>query len=680
MVVMVVFVILYLVVFQLHYTTKLEERLSKARAVDAQGSAAIQSVGYYILKALAEDYTNSAGQSSTTTSATSTTGIGKITGATGGAASGAEKKALESSPGAEPGAVTTAGGAGSGGGPVDYLHKAIFKKNSQTLNGVTVWYLIECNEGRFDLNRPWDYPPSLAETIEEKAKEGADGNVAGTGGAGDKSVEGLLNQADPTGRASKAFAKDKTSSRRKSGTGAGGKGTGSAADQAADAAVSEAEEEVSIEEFELPTEERRLETRQMLKWAIEAMYAWNTTYGFDYKSLAPNAGMLADQIEAYAYERRSQPYQNYIHLTSELLNLLPMFDASPEVYYGPTPVIPEGDEYFYDPNGEYRYKKDRFGNLEGEYIYAEDFLAEQQMQQEEIAGLRETYGLRQFETLPGFGSLGSPLTQNMKEYAEVEDEYGNISKKVPPQPLGLKDLFCTYSSGKININTAPFPVLYALLPLIITTEPGDASGLLHEKAEKIAMDIVRYRDSYQPVAEEDGGVGLPSATSATSGAAAVGAPTRKAPRDAQGNPIIGGRSGRAQAAADLLNSSGAAGMAGLTPEELAQLESGTGSDDETNYFTNLEQLKLIDGEEEGPDDYLSDKNAGVQMVNSEDRTPLQKVRHDYEQVMVFGGTYFTATLWSEIQDSPSFKTGYLTILRDVKKKRMEVIQWKEVER
>jgi hypothetical protein len=683
MVVMVVFVILYLVVFQLHYTTKLEERLSKARAASAQGSAAIQSVSYYILTAIAEDYTNSAAKSSSTTpTTTSTTGIGKITGGAGGASTGEKNDALQSSPGTEPGSVLAGSGAGGAGGPVDHLGKAILSPdgNSQSINGVSVSYVIECNEGKFDLNQLWNYAPSQAETIEDKAKEGAGAATAGTGGAGDKDVAGLLDKADPTGQASKALAKDKAAS-RKSRTGADGKGTGNAADQAAENTMSEAEEEITIAEFEPPTEERRLETRQMLAWAIDAMYAWNTTYGFDYKSLAPNSQMLADEIEAYAFERRSQPYANYIHLTSELLNLLPRFDASPEVFYGPMPKFPEGEEYYYEPNGEYRYKKNKFGKLEGEYIYDEDLQADDSMWREQIAGLRESYGLRQFETLPGFGSLGNPLTQNMKKCAEVEDEYGNIQQKRPPLPIGLQDLFCTYSSGKININTAPFPVLYALLPLIITTEPGDvSSGRLHSKAEKIAMDIWRYRQSYQPVAEENGGAGVPSTTSSTSGAASVGAPTRKAPRDAQGNPIIGGRNGRAQAAADLLSSSGASGMAGLTQEELSQLEGGTGADEETNYFTNLEQLKLIDGEDEGPEDYLSDKNAGVQMVSSEDRTPLQKVRHDYEQVMAFGGTYFTATLWSEIQDSPSFKKGYLTILRDVKKKRMEVIQWKEVER
>jgi len=59
MVVMVVFIILYLVVFQLHYSTRLEEKISRARSSDSLGASAIRSVSFSVLSLILEDLSNS---------------------------------------------------------------------------------------------------------------------------------------------------------------------------------------------------------------------------------------------------------------------------------------------------------------------------------------------------------------------------------------------------------------------------------------------------------------------------------------------------------------------------------------------------------------------------------------------------------------------------------------------
>ena len=76
-------------------------------------------------------------------------------------------------------------------------------------------------------------------------------------------------------------------------------------------------------------------------------------------------------------------------------------------------------------------------------------------------------------------------------------------------------------------------------------------------------------------------------------------------------------------------------------------------------------------------DYLNDQ--GVDSVELEKKSPLQKVLFDYKQVMDYKSNFFTATLKSKSDDSPAIKTGYLTVFRNVQKKRIEVVQWIELQ-
>ncbi len=643
MVVMVVFIILYLVVFQLHYTTRLEEKLSKARSADAQGSAAIRSVSYYILQLLAEDYQQGNQQNTTQARGTSPMMVGdsridRIDTGKKSSTSGSPGGKVVSSAGSAPSRVP-APGAGGGTSKYDYLHKNIFLPNNQTLNRTTVKIVLEDNERKFDLNRIWDYAPSQAETLsevneeqEKKADESED----------EKKMLELLDLADPSKKSSRALKKSKQMRGSKEGE-AG--------------AETEAEEEMMVPEWEPPDALRRQETVAMLGRAIDLMYRYNTEYGLDYRVMPPEPQVLADAIERYAFDRRSQQQQSYIHLTSELLNVLAMLNASPEVYYGPVPDIPPGEE-FYDRYQEFRYSKDEFGDLVGEYIYSDEMYAEErEIMQEQLSELKSLYG--EFANFPGFGRMGNPMTRNMKEFTEYEDEFGNIFLAVPPMPIGLKDLFCTYSTGKININTAPMPILYALLPLLIETEPDG-----EERAEEVARNIVLYRNMYQPAYDETD----PTSKEMMSGSS--GAPYRKV-SDAESS----------ESTRDLIAGLTNTGdLAGLSPEELAELSDEGSANYETNYFTNLSQLKLIDGEEGGPEDYLTDQGTAADTSELARKSPLQKVIHDYKKVMVFGSTYFQAILKSKTEDSPSIKTGYLTIYRDLRKRRLEVVQWKELQK
>jgi hypothetical protein len=669
MVVMVVFIILYLVVFQLHYTTKLEERLSRARSADALGSAAIRSIMFYIMELLAEDYQKGTQSSSSTASgATSGTGAGGTpTVAGGGTPAGGASAAKTAGPASSAGTDPTTAGASATGSPTwtDYLNKDLFLANEKNLNDTTVKIRIRDNERCFDLNRLWDYPPSEAETVSETNQDQAD--AAARQAAGNRGLSDVA-KADPTGQVSKALSGGKSTG-SKSTASSGSKSTSGARTTpgtAGAAASQTADEQASVVEFVPPSPEKRADTVKMLSNAIEYMYGFNTTYGFseEYKAMPPNAAMLAEAIERYCFERRSQNFQNYIHLTSELLNVLAMMGVEPElarkVYYGPEPVVLPGEDYF-DATGEFRYNRDDYGDLVGEYVNAEDLTADREAMQSQLAELQGMFGQYQDFSSLGFGRMGNPMTQGMKEYSEVEDEKGNVSLKVPPEPLGLKDIFTTFSTGKININTASAPVLYSLLFLIIDTEP-DGKGW----AETIAGNIQKYRDTYQSEYDDTDPIQSEQKTSS------AGAPHLTPSADGTKSPG-GPRKSQTGAA-------GPSNLTSLSPEELAAAaQSGGRSDYQTNYFTNLQQLKLIDGEDGTKDDYLTDKNASTS-VELAKKSPLDKVIHDYQQMMVFGSTYFTATLKAKTKDSSAVKTGYLTILRDIPQKRMEVIQWKELQR
>ena len=219
-------------------------------------------------------------------------------------------------------------------------------------------------------------------------------------------------------------------------------------------------------------------------------------------------------------------------------------------------------------------------------------------------------------------------------------------------PIGRQDLFTTFSSGKININTASVPVLYALLPSL--REGND------EEAENVALLINDYRFEYQEYEEEEAGAGVEGAEQTV--LKDLGQPKRPLPPE---EDELGGELD--------FNS-----MVGIDQMGLDGTGSSPMADVETNYFTNLEQIELVDGTTGDADDLLT-SDVGVDRVDAEDDPLLQRVLNDYRDVMCFAGTYFTIELKAKTQTSPLVKSGIMIIKRNVQEKLMEVVLWKELQ-
>ena len=118
-------------------------------------------------------------------------------------------------------------------------------------------------------------------------------------------------------------------------------------------------------------------------------------------------------------------------------------------------------------------------------------------------------------------------------------------------------------------------------------------------------------------------------------------------------------------------------MVGL--DQFGAADSGAAlADVDTNYFTSLEQIELVDGTAGDAEDLLT-SDAGVDRVEAEDDPLLQRVLNDYRKVMCFAGTYFTIELKAKSKGSPLVKSGILIIKRDAQNKLMEVILWKELQ-
>ena len=120
-------------------------------------------------------------------------------------------------------------------------------------------------------------------------------------------------------------------------------------------------------------------------------------------------------------------------------------------------------------------------------------------------------------------------------------------------------------------------------------------------------------------------------------------------------------------------------MVGL--DEMGLASSGASApmaDTDTNYFTNLEQIELVDGSAGDATDLLTSET-GVDRVDAQDDPLLQRVLNDYRNVMCFAGTYFTIELRAKTQGSPVVKSGIMVIKRNAQEKLMEVIFWKELQ-
>ena len=654
MVVMVVFVVLSMVVTQLTYYTAMEEQVARVRHGDIQGQDALYSVAQLVMAQLTEDlvqdYSEGGAQE---TPASSPAAPGEDAGAAGRAAgggggAGGRFVALETGP---QGAV----GAGGSSGNYDYLMEAIFNSQQHDVGEVKVKATIIDNERCFDLNRLFDYAPIPGE---EDALTGPGGALsgeelaemaAGTSGdteAGGKSLSeqirsrvGLINRDDDPQEA------------------------GEEANELEN--VAGLEDEVELTEFIEPTEEQQEATNLMLARAIEVMLSLNVdrefNYGVDETSIDYgiehyNSDQLARDIIDYVLARRTSDEQNRIYHVTELLNIP---SVTRELFYGPEPmdIPPEGIE---TPGG-FLLHRDEFGDLASTFIYDTDqeFIREQEA--DALSGLMDVFPgglpaeviMEHGREFPGIGGLNAnSLTRGMTGPAQVFDEEGYEYIEQPERPIGLREIFTTFSAGKININTASVPVLYALL---LSLKEGN-----EEEAETVALQINDYRFEFQQFEGEEG-VEAPEV-----GADALkdlGQPKRPLPpeEDELGEGLD-------------LNS-----MVGL--DEMGLASSGASApmaDTETNYFTNLEQIELVDGSAGDATDLLTSE-VGVDRVDAQDDPLLQRVLNDYRNVMCFAGTYFTIELRAKTQGSPVVKSGIMVIKRNAQEKLMEVIFWKELQ-
>ena len=654
MVVMVVFVVLSMVVTQLTYYTAMEEQVARVRHGDIQGQDALYSVAQLVMAQLTEDlvqdYSEGGAQE---TPASSPAAPGEDAGAAGRAAgggggAGGRFVALETGP---QGAV----GAGGSSGNYDYLMEAIFNSQQHDVGEVKVKATIIDNERCFDLNRLFDYAPIPGE---EDALTGPGGALsgeelaemaAGTSGdteAGGRSFSdqlrsriGLINRDDDPQEA------------------------GEEANELEN--VAGLEDEVELTEFIEPTEEQQEATNLMLARAIEVMLSLNVdrefNYGVDETSIDYgiehyNSDQLARDITDYVLARRTSDEQNRIYHVTELLNIP---SVTRELFYGPEPmdIPPEGIE---TPGG-FLLHRDEFGDLASTFIYDTDqeFIREQEA--DALSGLMDVFPgglpaeviMEHGREFPGIGGLNAnSLTRGMTGPAQVFDEEGYEYIEQPERPIGLREIFTTFSSGKININTASVPVLYALL---LSLKEGN-----DEEAETVALQINDYRFEFQQFEGEEG-VEAPEV-----GADALkdlGQPKRPLPpeEDELGEGLD-------------LNS-----MVGL--DEMGLASSGASApmaDTETNYFTNLEQIELVDGSAGDATDLLTSE-VGVDRVDAQDDPLLQRVLNDYRNVMCFAGTYFTIELRAKTQGSPVVKSGIMVIKRNAQEKLMEVIFWKELQ-
>ena len=654
MVVMVVFVVLSMVVTQLTYYTAMEEQVARVRHGDIQGQDALYSVAQLVMAQLTEDlvqdYSEGGAQE---TPASSPAAPGEGAGAAGRAAgggggAGGRFVALETGP---QGAV----GAGGSSGNYDYLMEAIFNSQQHDVGEVKVKATIIDNERCFDLNRLFNYAPIPGE---EDALTGPGGALsgeelaemaAGTSGdteAGGKSLSdqirsrvGLINRDDDPQEA------------------------GEEANELEN--VAGLEDEVELTEFIEPTEEQQEATNLMLARAIEVMLSLNVdrefNYGVDETSIDYgiehyNSDQLARDIIEYVLARRTSEEQNRIYHVTELLNIP---SVTRELFYGPEPmgIPPEGIE---TPGG-FLLHRDEFGDLASTFIYDTDQEFVREQEADALAGLMDVFPgglpaeviMEHGREFPGIGGLNAnSLTRGMTGPAQVFDEEGYEYIEQPERPIGLREIFTTFSSGKININTASVPVLYALL---LSLKEGN-----DEEAETVALQINDYRFEFQQFEGEEG-VEAPEVED--NALKDLGQPKRPLPpeEDELGEGLD-------------LNS-----MVGL--DEMGLASSGASApmaDTDTNYFTNLEQIELVDGSAGDATDLLTSE-VGVDRVDAQDDPLLQRVLNDYRNVMCFAGTYFTIELRAKTQGSPVVKSGIMVIKRNAQEKLMEVIFWKELQ-
>jgi hypothetical protein len=655
LVIMVVFVVLYLVIYQLYFSTKMEEHIAQSRYGESESTSACYSAGLFVITLLVEDLTKSSSQTADAAGASTA-----AAGASGGIPKASDiAKAGRGDAAGAGGTFSPLSPDGSGSGKnYDSLFENIFNPNVQQVGDISVKITLVDGERVFDLNQLFNYPTLEGEEV--SAEEGiglTEGEmVDAVTGAKDSSEAGkrLLDRAKQriadrkSGKAKTSGSTAKSSSKEgiaKVGESQTGELT------LAEEALSDYEEP----EFEIPDPLRVEAATRMVERAILMMFSINENqYGYRY-SRRYDAAMMAQRIVEYVLARRSAQYQNRIYLVSELLNLssesgTDPADITPEIFYGPWPRLTSTDEVMVGEG--FVLRRDEFNDIVPEYVYDDAYQASMEEEQQLLSELQQQFG--QFADFGGMGLgrlMGNPLTRGMHELPRAVDENGEEYVVEVPRAIGLKDLFTTYSTGKINLNTVAVPVLFGLL-----------LSLSEDEANTVALNVRDYRQRFQQEADEAGVEDVKSGSQAPD----LGQPKRKKKDETTTKSSASGASDIASAA-------------GLDPALADSLESSY-QDLELNYFTSIEQIELVDGTDEGRDDLIR-KDEGVKKVTTEENDSLyNRILHDLNKVKTFSSTYFNAELKAKPKNGASIKTGYLTVRRDTKKKMVDVVLWKNLQK
>lgn len=369
-VVLVVVVVLSIVIFQLTYTTKIEESIAENRKGFLELSYSLQSIARDVLVRLHDDWSQDIdGESAEEPAATGGTGTGGPAGAP---------------PGLGPGAGAGAGDAASGttseaAVAVDTRHEDSWAHPyQQSINGADVEVRILDGEGRFDLNQLFWYV-----VIDEE----------------DNPSTTAVGTDDP-----------------------GGAGAG--LDPAAPDDSDEDTDENNDDEFEedeepVPSDERIEMTKLMLARLIEAVVNQNEEYGFYYEEEdLDSPDLIAEEIVQMLLEEEKDEF-----LRVDALRLV----TQRELYYGPAdPRDEEEDEEedFEDDFGDDR----RSSGYRG---FGDEFGAEGEFGLGGLDGLDESSGYRESEF--GVEDVERPLglREFFTAHATTQEEKAGTNRKWP---------------------------------------------------------------------------------------------------------------------------------------------------------------------------------------------------------------------------------------------------------
>jgi len=598
---LVVVMILYVLVYQLWHCAIIETRIVRNQGGYMKAALAMRSAVSYAISLIQEDLVQDLEERSGGSLA------GGGTGLTPPDRSGSEI----TPPKLDPAALSKGGAAkvGAGGaipkmgGWYDYVNESIFQPRRQHINDIDVKLEIADGESRINLNKLWGYV-SLWQN----------------------ETTGIATVADREAEAARAagLSPEDLKSGKKKATGAASSDDRLADILGAGAMTPSTEEE---EEWVEPDPEERKAAQRLIADCIIHMVESNIENGFVYEQLY-EADMIAERIEQYVFERKSADEQNFIFTTAELLQVE---GVTPELYNGPVPPELINPDEAIEP-GEEGYRRDEFGDIvydfglweeEGFYGGAEgggspDALGEAGGL-DELRGLAELGGIDP-RRLAGRYGAGGGFTPGLSSYAgspypDNEDGTGIVR---PSRPIGLKDLFCTFSNGKININTAPMEVLMALMQ-----GGGDPAAWNAEDKLTVGQAIVDYRNQYT----EDYLKELEEA-------------------DQEGYDAAGDETAYEES---LLGSSGT--------EDLR-----------TNYFTSLRDLEKIKVDDE---EILK---TGVDSGRTE-RSLGWLVRKDFKKAAAFNSEYFIVRVVAKQKDFR--QEAEFVVHRDVKKKTVSVEYYRE---